>query len=448
MSRHAWSPTAAAALALLAGCRGTPIASEREARASLADVTSRYRPGGSRPPLPPLSPESPLSAYLTYALLNNPEVEAAYFEWAAGVERITTARSLPDPALTFEADIGDTVTALLPGLMLELPGPGKLRAAGDVAAAESTGLYFRFEQEVLRTADRLKAAYYRLHFLEENVRVQKDVFELLETIEELARHQNAAGKVTLQDVLRAQIERDQLATQIANLEDSRQPLLAEFKAALGLERHDPDPPAPSSFEPSPGDPDSEALWASAVRRNPALRAMEAAVRRAEAALDLARKTGVPDFTIGFEADAKASPVFYRPSASMTLPIWRDKIEAAIAEAEAQKRAAEARLSSEQIELATELAALLFAYRESVRTIDLLSNRLVPKARQSLDVARAGYVTGRTGFLDLIDAEESLLSFELSLIESRTQRELSLSSLSLVIAGQPPAGAPVLEDPRS
>lgn len=448
MPRHTWSLAIGAAPALLAGCTGTPIASEREARAALRDVASRYRPGESRPPLPGLTPESPLSAYLTFALLNNPGVEAAYYDWAAAVERITTARSMPDPRLTFEADIGDMVTALMPGLMVDLPGPGKLRAAGDVAAGESSARYFVFEQAVLRTADRLKAAYYRLHFLEENVRVQKEVLGLLGNIEEQARQQNAAGKVTLQDVLRAQIERDQLATQIANLEDSRSALLAEFKAALGLQRHDPEPPLPQVFEPSLSEPDPEAIWASAVRRNPALRAMEVGVRRAEASLDLARKTGVPDFTIGFEADVKASPVFYRPAASMTLPIWRDKIAAAIAEAEAGKRAAEARLSTEQIELATDLAALLYSYRESVRTIDLLAARLVPKARQSLDVARAGYVTGRSGFLDLIDAEQSLLAFELSLIESRTQRELALSALSLLIAGEAPAGAPVLEDPSA
>ena len=66
-----------------------------------------------------------------------------------------------------------------------------------------------------------------------------------------------------------------------------------------------------------------------------------------------------------------------------------------------------------------------------------------RARQSLDAARSGYAAGRSSFLDVIDAERQLLVFDLSLVEARTQRELSLASLSLLIAGTAPEGAPIL-----
>ena len=56
---------------------------------------------------------------------------------------------------------------------------------------------------------------------------------------------------------------------------------------------------------------------------------------------------------------------------------------------------------------------------------------------------AGYVNGRAGFLDVIDAQRTLLEFELTAIEARTQRELALASLSLAIAGVPPSDAPIL-----
>jgi len=377
-------------------------------------------------------------------MLNSPRVEAAYFDWAAAVERITPARSLPDPRLTFESDITDTVMTLMPGLMVDLPGPGKLKAAGDVMAAESRVAYFGFEREILRTALAVKAAYYRLHFLEETLRVQRETLRLLGDLEQLAQQQNAAGRVTLQDVLRAQIARDQVENQITNLEDSRSALIAELKAALGLGPGDADPPLPSTFEPSVGDPRPDELWVTALTRNPSLRGMEEDVRRAEASLGLARKSGVPDFSVGIEVDIKANPTLFRPSAGMTLPIWRDKIAAVIAGAQASKRAAEARLTAEQVQIAAELASMLFMFREAVRNDTLLADKLVPKAKQSLDAARAGYVNGRAGFLDVIDAQRTLLEFELMGIEARTQRELALASLSLAIAGVPPAGAPVLE----
>jgi len=121
-------------LAGIGGCTGAPTASERQARSDVDTVRSMYRPGEAKPTLPNLSKDSPLADYLRFAMLNNPRVEAEYYAWAASVERITGARSLPDPRITFEADITSVIETVMPGLMIDLPGPGKLRAAGDVAA--------------------------------------------------------------------------------------------------------------------------------------------------------------------------------------------------------------------------------------------------------------------------------------------------------------------------
>ncbi len=250
----------------------------------------------------------------------------------------------------------------------------------------------------------------------------------------------------MQDVLRAQIEQDRLTTEIANLEDSHNPLLAQFKAALGLTAEQPNPPVPARFESTSLDLSAEQLFASALARNPRLKAMEAEVRRADASLRLAYKSRVPDFNVGVEVDAKASPVFVTPQLGVTLPIWRDKIAAEIAGAQAGQRAAQARLSAEQIALAVELAEKSFMFRESSRNLALLQERLLPKARQSLEVARAGYTAGQSTFIDLLDAQRTWLGFLLTEVEARTQRELALAELSLLILGQPPSGAPVLDQP--
>ncbi|MCC6971294.1 MAG: TolC family protein [Phycisphaerales bacterium] len=440
---HRIIPIGIIILAGLGGCTGTPTASERKARSDVDTVRSMYRPGDAKPTLPNLSKDSPLADYLRFAMLNNPRVEAEYYAWAASVERITGARSLPDPRITFEADITNVLETVMPGLMIDLPGPGKLRAAGNVAAGESRASYFKFEIEVLRTAMALKSAYFRLHFLEDTLRVQREKLTLLGDLETQAQQQVAAGRSGIQDVLRAQIDREQLTTQIANLEDSRGVLLAEFRSALGLRPDDQTVPVPDTFESSPPPPPADQILALAAAHNPQLRQMEAEVRRGEAMIDLARTSRVPDFSIGIEADVKASPVMWRPTGSITLPIWRDKIAAEISAAQFEKRSSEARLSAEQIGVAADLAAMLYMYRESTRNSDLYATTLLPKAHQSLDAARSGYAVGRSSFLDVIDAERQLLVFDLSLVEARTQRELSLASLSLLIAGTAPEGAPIL-----
>jgi len=159
---------------------------------------------------------------------------------------------------------------------------------------------------------------------------------------------------------------------------------------------------------------------------------------------VARKAKIPDFTVGLEADVKSSPVLYRPQLSSTLPVWRDKLKAQLAEAQANKQSAQARLSTGQLGLAVDFADKSFVYRESTRNVKLLQERLLPKAKQALDVARSAYLSGQTDFLNVIDAERTLLQFELTEIEARIEREVALAELSLVIVGLPPVQAPLLE----
>jgi outer membrane protein, heavy metal efflux system len=432
-------------LLVLAGCKGIPTAGERAARHDLGAVADRYRPGGHAPELPALTPDSGLSNFLAFALLNSPRVEAAYHDWAGSVERITVERSLPDPQLAFQSDISSVLETVMPGFMQEFPGPGKLKARARVAAAESRGQYFAFESAVRQTAFDLKRAYYQLYFLNERLRITRESLSLLDDLERIARAQNEVGKATLQDVLRAQIERDRVSNGMMNLEDSRRPLFAAFKAALGLPLDRPDPPVPARLETTAMNPDSDELLRAAFARNPRLRAMEADVRAAEAGLAVAYKEKVPDFSLGLMADAKASPTMFRPLAGMTLPIWRDKLAAEIARAQAAELAARARLSAEQIALTVAFAEQAFAYREISRNLALLQGRLIPKARQSLEIARAGYLSGTIDFFNLINAQQTLLEFQLGEIEARTQREITLAELSLIIAGVPPEGSPLPPD---
>jgi outer membrane protein TolC len=428
-------------LALVCACTGTPVAGEREARSEVERVRRSFETGA----LPQLTPASPLEDYLRVAMFSSPRVRVAYSEWARSVESITVARSLPDPKLSFEADVSSMIEGAMVGLMVDLPGPGKLAAAGEAALQGSRKSYHAFESEILNVAVAVKSAYFRLYFLDENLRLQRATADLLSDLEQVARTQNLAGRVTLQDVLRAQIEKERVRTQIENLEDSRASLVAELKGALGRGASDPDPPVPATFKPSPdaGPPDD--VLRRALALDPSLRAMEADVQRAEAVLRLAQKASVPDFSLGLEADVKRDML--TPSVGMTLPIWRDKIAAGIAAAQAEKEAASARLDAARIAVAAELAVTLYGYRASLRDIELLSERLVPKARQSLAAARPAYATGRASFLDVIDAERQLLAFESALIDARTRRELALAAISAAAVRFPPS-APVLEPETS
>ncbi|MGA2748622.1 MAG: TolC family protein [Verrucomicrobiota bacterium] len=432
---------------LLAGCKGIAPPGEQAARRDLAAVRAAYRPREGLPGLPPLQTNSGLGDFLRFAMFNHPQVEGAYYDWLGSVERITVERSMPDPKLTFQAYIQNALTSLMPGLMQEFPGPGKLKAAANVATAESTARYYAFESSVLKTAYSVKQAYYQLGLLDEKTRINQRMLDLLADLEKSARAQNEVGKATLQDVYRAQIEEDQLTTEIDNLRESHLALLAQFKGALGLRPSQPDPPLPVRFDSTPLELQADALLLTAFARNPQLKEMESDVRLAEASIGLARKARVPDFSAGLMAEVY-SPPFYWPQASMSLPVWRDKIAAQIAAAQAGKRASEARLTAAQIALTVDFAMKTYDYREATRNLALLQRQLLPKARQSLELARAGYLAGQIDFFNLIDAERTWLNFQLQEAEARARREIVLADLSLSIAGIAPDGAPILPPPSN
>ena len=427
--------------AILAGCSGTVTREEQLARADIAQARSRYRPEDAKPPLPTLTTESGLADLIRYALLNNPRVESTFHDWAAAVEEITTARSLPDLMLNFSAEISRGVpnlsAALMTDPMANWPGPGKLPLKAEAAYGEAMKRRALVENELLATALAVKRAYYQLWVLEEQIRWTRETLAVVDETESLARRRAAVGKVTQQDILRAQMEHDQLTIQLANLEDSRGPLQARLRSALGLGPDQPTPPFALRLEPAPPDFTEKSLLEAAFANNPRLKEMRSEIMQAMALYQLAQKSTVPDYSFGVGVSGGMNPVAVTPSLGITLPIWRDKIAAEIARGRAGVDAAKARLAAEQLDLAVRFAETAYAWREADRNVTLHGILLLPKARAALDSARGGYVAGTTPLADLLEAERACLQHHLEHAVAAGQREMVLAEMSLVILGRWP-----------
>ena len=427
-----------AAVLLTTGCRGLATSGEKSARKDLAEVSRQWQTN-----LATLTTNATLHESVYLAVQNHPQVIAAFADWSASVESITVARSLPDPKLTFQAYIQDNLTSLMPGLSADIPGYGKRDARAAAATSDSRAKYFQFAAAVQQTAFGLQKSYYPLHFLDAKLNVNRQTLTLLSKLEALARAKNEVGQGTLQDVLKAQMEQKQLQTETTNLEDSRQVMLAQFKAALGLRPEQADPPVPAEPNFTDNRLDDEQLLANALKQNPRLQELAAEIRSAEANIQVARKEKMPDFSAGFQAEVYEPP-FYWPQASISLPIWRDKLAAERAAAEAGLRAAKARLTAGQISLAVEFAEQSYLVREADRQLVLLRESLLPRAKQSLEIARVAYQSSRVDFPNVIDAERSQLNFQLDEIAAQTQREIARAELILMVAGVRPEYVPLLK----
>jgi outer membrane protein TolC len=403
------------------------------------------RPAGRKPDLPVLTTDSSLADYLRYALLNHPQVGAAFYDWRAAVEAITPARSLPDPQLTFQADIADTLMTFMPGIMFDFMTRGKRVAMGREAAAASEVAYRNYATTVLRTAATVRKAWIELAYVDEALRLREASLGAIDQSAALNASDYATGRgmATLGTQVLFLNSTAQVRATIAALEDRRVTARTEFKSALGLSPDDADPPWPHlvlTTTPLPPEPE---LWRAAKAVNPELASMRAMVEMAMAGVEVANTTGTPDFALGAMIDLKADPLMVRPTASLTFPIWRDKIAATIAAAEARRDAAVARLNAEQLNLAAELAQMLYMVRESERMISYLEGTALPNLERSLASAEAAYQSGMDGPGMIPQTRLMALGMRLERLEALRQRETAVTDLLLMIADVAPADTALL-----
>jgi len=433
-----------APLLLLTGCIVTPSASEKQARAQVTQVGDVLRPASAKPALPALSPDSPPADYVRYAVLNHPAVAAAWHDWRASVEAIAPARALRDPQFTFQADITDTLLTFMPGLMFDLMTTGKRRAMAAEATAASNVAYRTYVATVLRTASEARKAWIELALIEETIRLREESVGALERSLAVANagYTTGRGMGTLANQVRVTNDIAKVRTELAILADRRTAARTRFKSTLGLAPADAEPAWPQAALAPTALPGEDELWQRTVAANPELGRMRAMVDMAVAGVEVARKVRIPDFAIGGMADLKANPLMVRPTATVTLPIWREKIAAIIAAAEARREAAIARVSAEQLNLAAELAQMLYMVREADRMIAYIDQTALPNLDRTIATIEAGYQSGATSPDMIPETQLMVLTMRVERVTSLRDREYAVTDLLLLTAGVLPADSPL------
>jgi hypothetical protein len=77
-------------------------------------------------------------------------------------------------------------------------------------------------------------------------------------------------------------------------------------------------------------------------------------------------------------------------------------------------------------------AALYAVRNGERQAELFERRIVPAAGRVVDNARQAYAAGTGTFIDLIDAQRTLLEVRLTAAEARAAREKTLADLEALL----------------
>lgn len=361
------------------------------------------------------------------------EIEAARARTRAAEQRPAIVSALPDPMISPSldhlpfmwggADVSVTVEQQIP--LSGVRGHRKASALADVdrlraetaRAGLDVGLQaataFLMVQERRRTQD----------LLSEQVTFARDVVSA-------ANARYSAGTAPQSDVLRAEVE-------VARLEALARSLVSEVRGAesmlatsLGLDAETPVPPLDAVVAQPTSTP--SALRAT-VSARPELAVVRAEIARADADIEVMRDMYRPMATI------RTGPSYtmtdgtgWMAMVGISLPIWRGKLRAGVAEAQAMRAMSEADLRAmtrmfegEAASAASQLQA--WRDRQSALNADVL-----PRARIAIGPAMAGYAAGQLPLISVIEAVQSLWSVQADLITADVELGLAWVRLARAV----------------
>ena len=379
----------------------------------------------------PAAPSFRLDSLLAAAARSNPSLKAARLRAEARAERGAQAGALPDPtvgATAFPFPVvtarGEQRTQWRVQQSVPFPGTRTLRRevadlGADMARADAQAL----EQTL---ALRIRRAYYTLVRVQVHERHIRRFQADLEQFEQAATAQYEVGEEGQSAILKAQIERQRLETRLEGLAAERQSALQTLARLTGravLAQRDATVSVPDRPDPARADTDA------AVDRRPEADKLRRQIEQSEREIDLAKKEQWPDFTFGAQyfdiAATDLTPTMngrdaLALSVGVTVPLWRDKQEAALQEAEIEQRRAETALADFRLEVRTRLADLRQQVTRQQRQLALLDETLLPKAETALETTLSAYRTGQNDFLALLDAERTLFQLRLQRASVFTQ----------------------------
>lgn len=383
-----------------------------------------------------------LTSYLSQAIQSNDALQKARAEFRVSTEKNRQAGVLPDPKLTVQYYLEPVETRTGPqnaaiGISQALPWFNKLslqRSLSDHDVAIAGAKLAAVELDVAR---QVKEAYIEYGFLGRSQQSIKDNLELLRYLEGVARSRYVSGKTTFFDVLKIQIEVAKSEEKVLALIDQARPLRVQINNLLGTE------PERVRIMPSVQQQvvlslDENAIHTTALQNAPLLQAARQRIDKARTGKELAEKDFYPDFNVSLKTILTGSAEFGNPPDSgddpiiagltMNLPVFRDRRHGKVAEQEAKISSARYSKQQETRTLTAEIERNLYFYREAQRKISLYQDDLLPKVKQQLEVAVNGFQSGENTILELIDAEQSLLTFELAESRAAADRALAVARL--------------------
>ena len=392
------------------------------------------------------APGRTVASLLDYARQNNPEYAAMRYEAEAAYERIEPAGALMDPKVQIElrdlTKMGEQGATLSPSrvgstkylVMQDLPWYGKRDLKREIAELEAAGAEGRARGSWAELAARIKTLHTQLYTVERSAEMSREILDLMQRLERLARLRYGSGLASQADVIRAQSEQTAMHNELVLLENEKRQLQARLNGLLARPATSP-LARPDQLRPLPlpAQLDFDALSERVRERNPRLFADEHGIRAAEKNRELTYKNRYPDFAVGiapiqYQSEIKEWEVMLQ----FNLPLQQGSRRAQERESAALLAAARARREASANQVLSELAENLSGLDASRRSATLIEDNLLPQAELTLRSALAAYENGKVDFATLLEAQRQIRQAKVNLFKTQGEARVRLAEVERLL----------------
>jgi cobalt-zinc-cadmium efflux system outer membrane protein len=375
----------------------------------------------------PLPDPLRLEDVLAHARRHRQEIVAARARARAAEQRPAIVGALEDPMVLPSVD---HLPFMLHGMDASLTVEQRFPLSGvrgyrrRTARAEARRLGAdadRVAQDVLLDAAQ---AFFMLWERRELARVLDQQVELARQLVSAASARYGAGPGNQSDVLRAELE-------VARLEGATRAIQSEIAAAEAMLNaslgRPPDAPVPALHaSPSLAEPPAwRAVQASALRRRPELEAGRAEVQRAEAEISVMKSMYAPMAMVQTgPAYTMADGWGWMAMVGVSVPLWRSRLDAGVAEARAMTAMARADWRAMARMVEGEAAAARHRVLAARQRVLALRDDVLPRARLAIDPLLGAYAVGTVPLASVIDAAQALWSLEAELVMAEVELGLA------------------------
>jgi outer membrane protein TolC len=241
----------------------------------------------------------------------------------------------------------------------------------------------------------------------------------------------ASGTAPQSDVLRAEVEVARLGAIARALAGEVRGAEAMLNTSLALDADSAVPPLapPALTQPVP----AWTVIRAALTSRPELAAHRAEIARAEADVQVMRDMFSPMATIRTGPSyTMAEGGGWMAMVGISLPIWRDKLRAGVAEAEAMRAMSQADLRAMTRMIEGDAAVAVSQLQAARDRQAAINSDVLPRARMAIEPAVASYATGQLPLVSVIEAIQALWLVQSDLIAADTQLGLAWVRLGRAI----------------